>query len=108
MREPADIEAPLESPQRTSNWRKVSALTVGVVAALLTLGLENLWFASHLGAAGGLLTGVLFPGLLGSMAIARNAHAFSLWIAAAFNGILYCCVIWAAFSLASAIGRRSR
>lgn len=78
------------------------------MAALLTLGMQDYRFASHLGEAGGALTAVLFPGLLGSMAIAGNAHAFSLWIAAEFNGIRYCSLIWPAWSLASAISRRLR
>jgi hypothetical protein len=77
------------------------------MAALLTLGLENFGSLSS-GAAGGILTGVLFPGLLGSMAIAGNVHAFSLWFAAAFNGILYCGLIWVALSLFTAISRKFR
>jgi len=106
MREPADIKSP-RTPQNTRTGQKVSALTVGFVTALLTLGLENSWFVSHLGAAWVVFTAVLFPGLLASMAIAGNAHAFSSWIAAAFNGILYCILIWAAWSLTSAIARKS-
>src|SRR5215469_14927253 len=31
----------VETQRRTSGWRKVSALTIGIIAALLTLGLEN-------------------------------------------------------------------
>jgi hypothetical protein len=100
-RTPADIEGPSEVPQRKSSWRKVSSLTVGIIAALLTLGLylNSLSFGSSR-----IISGVVFPGLLGSMAVAGNAHAFSLWVAAAFNGIFYCSLTWAALSLTSVIG----
>ena len=103
MREPSVTEA----PQHASNWRKISALTVGITAALLTLSLYTVGSPS-LGKAGQALAGVAFPGLLGSMAIAGNAHAFSLWVAAAFNGIFYCCLTWAALSLLTAITGRFR
>ena len=101
MRELSDTEAPFEVPQRASSWQKVSALTVGIIAALLTLSLYTVGSPS-LGKAGQALAGVVFPGMLGSMAIAENAHAFSLWVAAAFNGSLYCGLTWAALSLLTA------
>jgi hypothetical protein len=100
--DPIEVEARL----RTSSWRKVGALTIGIIAALLTLGLEN--FDSLSFGLGRILSGVVSPGLLGSMAVAGSAHAFSLWVAATFNGIFYCGLTLAASSLASAIGRRFR
>lgn len=106
MREPADVKSP-RTPRNSRTGRKIGTLTLGFAAALLTLGLENTWFVSHLGAAGEVITAALFPGLLASTAIAGNTHAFSLWIAAAFNGILYSILIWAAWSLISAIARKS-
>ena len=44
--------------------------------------------------AGFFITAVLFPGLFGSMAIGGNAHAFSLWIAAGINCIIYFLAVW--------------
>jgi hypothetical protein len=102
VRTPADIEGPSEGPQRKSSWRKLSALTVGIIAAFLTLGLylNSLSFGSSR-----IISGVVFPGLLVSMAIVGNAHAVSLWVAAGFNGIFYCSLTWTALSLASVIGK---
>lgn len=85
----------------------MSALTVGIIAALLTLSLYTVGSLSW-GKAGQALAGIVFPGLLGSTAIAGNAHAFILWVAAAFNGIFYCCLTWAALILLTAISRRFR
>jgi hypothetical protein len=46
---------------------------------------------------------LLDPGLIIFGAIAGNAHAFGLLIGAAFNGILYCILTRAAWSLTLAI-----
>ena len=96
----------VETQQRSSGWRKVSALTIGILAASLTLRSEN--FDSLSFGLGRVLSRVVSPGLLGSMAVAGNAHHFSLWAAATFNGIFYCGLALAALSLATAIGRRFR
>jgi hypothetical protein len=102
MRECEDLKAP-----RTSRWLKIGPLAVGMIAALLTLGLYD-FGSSSLGKAGQVLAGAAFPGLLGAAAIAGNVHAFNLWVAAGFNGIFYCGIAWAALSLVSVIVRRFR
>ena len=107
MREPEDFKALREAQPRMPRWRKVSALAIGIIAALLTLGLYSFSLPS-LGKAGLVLAGVAFPGLLGSIVVAGNVHAFNLWVAAAFNGIFYCFFAWAALSLVSAIVGRFR
>jgi len=96
----------VETQQRMWGWRRVSALSTGIMAALLTLGFKN--FDSLSFGLGRVLSGVVSPGLLGSLAVAGNAHASSLWVAATFNGIFYCGLTLAALSLSSAIGRRFR
>ncbi len=104
---PPEIDVPLEPPQRKSSRQKISALTVGIIAALLTLSLYTVG-SQVSGKTGQVLAGLLFPGLLGSMALAGNVHAFSLWVAAAFNGIFYCSLTWAVLSLLTAMSRRFR
>jgi hypothetical protein len=107
MREPEDSKAPLEVQPRMSIWRKVSALVIGILAALLMLGFNDFGSPS-LGKAGQVLASVSFPGLLASIAVAGNVHAFNLRVAAAFNAIFYSFLAWVALSLVSAIVGRFR
>jgi hypothetical protein len=66
------------------------SLVVGTVGVLVTLSLQSSAVVS-LGYTGLIFAStVAFPGLIGSMLIAGNVHAFSLWIAAILNGIFYC------------------
>ena len=108
MPEIQDHEPPTREVRfRNSRLRKVSALTIGIVAALLTLTLYS--FGSEAwGGAGQIVAGIVFPGLLGSMSVAGNVHAFNLGIAAVLNGILYSGLAWAALKLVSAILVRFR
>ena len=76
-----------------SRWPLIVALAAGIVTSLLSISLEHSVSLSY-GDAGFFITAVLFPGLLGSIAIGGNAHAFSLWIAAGINFILYFLVVW--------------
>jgi len=41
----------------------------------------------------------LFPGIVGSMAVSNNAHAFHLWIAALLNFFFYFLLCWSTGSL---------
>lgn len=59
-------------------WPLVVALGVGTITALLTISLERS-VSSFFGDAGFAITAVVFPGILGSIALAGNAHTFSLW-----------------------------
>jgi hypothetical protein len=88
---PADSRVPLAHRNEVARWPLVVALVVGIVTALLSISLEYSAFGEGFG---GFITAVLFPGLLGSMAISGNAHAFSLWIAAGINCIIYFLMVW--------------
>ena len=87
-------------------WPLLLALGVGIITALLSMSLED----SHslLGNAGFIITAVLFPGILGSIAITGNAHAFSYWIAAGINFIFYFVLFWVICSVSRWIVRRFR
>jgi hypothetical protein len=71
-----------------ARWPRLAAMGVGIIAALLSVSISHSWF-SNLGDAAAILIVVLFPGILGSVVIAQNAHAFSRWVAAGINGIIY-------------------
>jgi membrane protein implicated in regulation of membrane protease activity len=48
----------------------------------------------------------VFPGLLGSAIVAGNVHAFSLWLAACINFMLYLLFTLAAAAIIRALLRR--
>jgi phosphotransferase system glucose/maltose/N-acetylglucosamine-specific IIC component len=54
------------------------------------------------------LVSVLIPGLIGSMAIAQNVHAFSLTLAACFNFLFYFLLSLAVGSLVGRLRRSYR
>jgi hypothetical protein len=68
--------------------RKIAiiALALGITAAAATLMIESLIPSP--------LVFVLIPGLIASMAVSGNVHAFHLWIAAVFNFGFYFLVCW--------------
>ena len=92
-RESADNRVPHANSNEPSRWPLIVALAAGIVSALLSVSLEHSAY-SFTGDSGYFITAALFPGLLGSMAIAGNVHAFNLWIAAAINFIFYFLVVW--------------
>jgi hypothetical protein len=78
------------------NW--LLPVVLGGVQALLTLNLERLSAISQSPFWGGVQrceVSLLFPGILGAMAMGGNVHAWSLWVAALFNGAIYFGLIWA-------------
>jgi hypothetical protein len=84
-------------------------LIVGGVQALLTLNLEKLSTISNNPFLGGVqrcLVSLLLPGMFGSMAMGGNVHAWSLWVAAGLNGIIYFGLILFAASFASYLVKR--
>jgi hypothetical protein len=91
--ESADNRVPHANRKDPSRWPLFVALAAGIVTALLSIGLGHLPY-SFVGNSGSFITAVLFPGLLGSAAIAGNAHAFSLLVASAINFVLYFFVVW--------------
>jgi len=71
--------------------RKHLLTTLAFILAL-SLGLSTLLldhFSSLTHAINRVTTPLLLPGIIGSMAVAGNAHAFSLWVAAGLNTLLY-------------------
>jgi hypothetical protein len=102
--ESADNRVRHRSRKEPPCWPLIVALVAGIVTALLSVGLEHSSY-SFTGNSGFFITAALFPGLLCSMAIAGNAHAFSLWFAAAINFTLYFLVVWMICSVSRRILR---
>jgi hypothetical protein len=78
------------------------AIAFGGFFGALTMALEQLsWFSGNpvVEAAMPALIGLIFPGILGSMAVSGNAHAFHLWVAAGINGLLYFGLAWVVLRL---------
>jgi|SRR5665213_1293214 len=84
---------PIEDRYESSRWPLFVALGAGIITAVLSASLEHR-VALFYGDVGFIVTAVFFPGLLGSIAIAGSAHAFSLWIAAGINFFFYFALIW--------------
>lgn len=104
---PADDCVFLAKRNGPLRWPMLVALGVGMVTALLSISLAHsasLFF----GNAGSIITALLFPGILGSIAFAGNAHAFSLWIAAGINFIFYFVLVWIICGVSRRILRRFR
>jgi len=84
--------------------RLLLPLILGGVLAILTLNLEKLSATSDnpfLGDVQRCLVALLLPGMFGSMAMGGNVHAWSLWVAAGLNGVIYFGLVWVASRLAS-------
>jgi hypothetical protein len=97
MSSPKEESAEDRGPNAKRNerllWYRIVALAAGTVVALLTISLYSLG-PTFFGDSGFVFSAIVFPGVIGSMAVAGNAHAFSLWIAAGINFILYILVVW--------------
>ena len=84
-------------------------LILGGVQAILTFNLEGLSATSDNPFLGGVqrcLVSLLLPGMFGSMAMGGNVHAWSLWVAAGLNGVIYFGLIWIAVHFASRFVKR--
>lgn len=88
----------------SSRWATSIALAVGIIAAALTFSL----YTPLMGSAGRVLSAVLFPGILGSVAVTGNAHAFSLGMGAAINFVLYFGITWVICKALAGIGKKLR
>jgi hypothetical protein len=97
---------------RHINWGGLFALLFGGLLACLTLAIERLSAPTQIPIVGDprpILFALLGPGILGSMAISGNAHAWHLWIAAGINGIVYFGLGWLIIRLiARLFGRKQR
>jgi hypothetical protein len=103
----ADNVGSIEDRYASPHWPLFVALGVGIMTALFSISLEHR-VALLFGDAGFIIAAVVFPGLLGSMAIAGNVHAFSLWIAAGINFIFYFTFVWIICAVSIRIVRRFR
>ena len=83
-----------------NNKNLVIAAVLALVPAALSLFLEST--GNTIGEFG---IAFLFPGMLASIAMSGNAHAFHLWVAALANFLLYFLLCWA---IAALIGRAHR
>ena len=63
----------------------------GVISAALGIATFSL---EQFGGAGQVFVFLLLPGLIGSMAISGNVHAFPLWVAAIINILFYFGLVW--------------
>lgn len=104
---PVNNEISLAKSNNSSRLSLIVAVAVGIFTALLSVSLE---YPSLLlsGGAGLIVTTIAFPGILGSMAIGGNAHAFSLWVAAGLNFVLYFIFIWSVCKICGLILRELR
>jgi len=104
---PADNDPSPAKRENPLRWPLLVSLVAGIITALLTISLETSAVV-YLGYAGFILTALLFPGLLGSIAIAGNVHAFSLWIAAGINCVFYFLLVRMIWGVSRRILRRFR
>ncbi len=74
------------------------ALVIGSLVAGLTFDMEMM--------SRGFMVFLLIPGVIASMGISNNVHAFPLWIAAVFNFFFYFLLNWCLIWLASKIFKR--
>jgi len=94
----------IERELPTSRLATSIGLAVGIIAAALTLSL----YTPLMGNACQVLSAVLFPGILGSVAVAGNAHAFNLGIGAAINLVIYFGITWVICKVVAGIGKKLR
>ena len=80
--------------------RTIAAMSVGISLGIATLQIESLT------RSGGSLILLLFPGLLGSMILAGNVHAFPLWFACIINCIFYFGLVWTIGYLGAKVRRK--
>jgi hypothetical protein len=84
---------------------------LGVVQAVLTLNLGKLSAISDdpfLGGVQSFLVTLLLPGMFGAMAVGGNVHAWSLWVAAGLNALIYSGLTWIAVRIASLFVKRRK
>ena len=87
------------------------ASVLGVVLAFVTFAIQPLSSISEnpvVGAAQGFLTTLIFPGILGAMALGGNVHAWYLWAAAAINALIYFGLGWLVYLLLARFRRRAK
>jgi hypothetical protein len=81
------------------NPKVLSAIVLGGLFGSLTLAVSKLSSISEnpiLGTAQRGLFALLVPGIIGAGALSGNVHAWSLWIAAGINMLIYFAAGWLA------------
>jgi hypothetical protein len=100
-----------EATRRPGSRGVLLALLLGGIMASLTLSIEGLGAPSEIPMIGDprpVLVTLLFPGMLGSMAVSGNAHAWHLWVAALVNGLVYFGLGWVGSRVIASLFRRVR
>jgi hypothetical protein len=90
--------------------RLLFASVLAGVFACATFALQ--WLATisenpAIGAVQEFLVALLFPGMIGAMALSGNGHAWYLWVAAAINAAIYFSLAWLIYGLAARFRRRA-
>lgn len=91
------------------NFKVVIALATGGALGSLTLAASKLSAISDNSIAGTVqrvLFRLLLPGMIGAEAFSGNAHAWSLWIAAGINALIYFLLGWVAYSVLTSLFRK--
>src|SRR5689334_380100 len=102
-----DTGVSAENRNDSPGWPVLVAFGVGILLALFSFSPGHS-ISLFFGDAGIIISGVVFPGVLGAIAIDGNAHAFSLWIAAGINFIFYFIFVWTICTISRRIPRRFR
>ena len=92
-----------------TNRNLIIAAALGIVPAVLTLMMEHISDPSSnpiAFAIQGVVVVLLFPGMLASMAVSGNVHAYHLWVASIANFVIYFLVCWAVVALIGKVYRR--
>jgi hypothetical protein len=100
-----------EGTRRSGSRGTLLALLFGGIMASLTLSIEGLGSPSEIPMIGDprpVLVTLLFPGMLGSMAVSGNAHSWHLWIAALVNGLVYFGLGWIGSKVIASLFRKIR
>ncbi len=104
----SDTVATEHGRPRAISYGTLFAILLGAGFAGLTLTLGKLSTLSRipfLGDARPVLFALLFPGIIGGMALSGNAHAWHLWVSALINGLIYFVLAWIVFRLLGRIFR---
>jgi hypothetical protein len=91
--------------------KPILALTLGLLFATLTHFISKLSIIPESPIVGAVQEGLpilIAPGIIGAIAISGNAHASSLWVAAAINALVYFAVGWFACALFSRLARKRK
>jgi hypothetical protein len=84
------------------NRRIVVASVLAGTSAIGTLCFPSLSILSGNGVVAALqmtASSLLFPGLIGAVAVSGNVHVYSFWIAAPMNALIYFGVGWIGYNL---------